>query len=93
MDIDDFDPLRAKNPGQFLWVGRLIRYKRPDLVVEAFRGLFYRLVVVGVGPFERELRRNLPDTVRLVGWASREKLAQLYAESSGFIMWERRIWA
>ncbi len=85
VDVDDFEPSAAKDPGQFLWVGRLIRYKRPDLVVEAFRGLPYRLVMVGVGPLEKELRRDLPDSVRLVGWASRRDLACLYAESSGFI--------
>ncbi len=85
VDVDDFEPSAAKDPGQFLWVGRLIRYKRPDLVVEAFRGLPYRLVIVGVGPLEKELRRYLPDNVRLVGWASRRDLVSLYAESSGFI--------
>jgi len=63
VDVDDFEPSAAKDPGQFLWVGRLIRYKRPDLVVGAFRGLPYRLVIVGVGPLEKELRRYLPDNV------------------------------
>jgi glycosyltransferase involved in cell wall biosynthesis len=85
VNVDEFEPSVAKDPGQFLWAGRLVPYKRPDLVIQAFRGLPYRLVMVGVGPLERQLRRNLPENVRLLGWSSRQDLVQLYGESSGFI--------
>ncbi len=85
VDVGDFDPARSKEPGRFLWVHRLVAYKHPDVVVEAFRGLPYRLTMVGVGPLEARLRANLPPNVELRGWVDRSELARLYAESSGFI--------
>jgi glycosyltransferase involved in cell wall biosynthesis len=85
VDVGDFDPTREKVPGSFLWVHRLVSYKHPRVVAEAFRDLPYRLTMVGVGPLEHELRANLPDNVTLLGWMSREELARLYAEASAFI--------
>jgi glycosyltransferase involved in cell wall biosynthesis len=85
VEVGEFDPTREKAPGSFLWVHRLVSYKQPFAVAEAFRGLPYRLTMVGVGPLERELRATLPDNVTLLGWTSRDELARLYAEASGFI--------
>lgn len=84
----DVDELRA-DPGavrgSFLWVGRLVPYKQPLLVAEAFRGLPQRLTMVGIGPQEEELRANLPENVELRGWISREELERLYREAAGFL--------
>jgi glycosyltransferase involved in cell wall biosynthesis len=85
VDLDDLDPTREKDPELFLWVHRLVPYKNPELVVEAFRGLPYRLIMVGVGPLEAKLRRDLPSNVELRGWIEREELVDLYARASGFI--------
>jgi glycosyltransferase involved in cell wall biosynthesis len=85
VDVADFDSSRDKEEGSFLWVHRLVPYKHPQVVAEAFRGLPYRLTMVGVGPLEQELRASLPPNVTLFGWVSRSELADLYARSSGFI--------
>jgi glycosyltransferase involved in cell wall biosynthesis len=85
VDVLEFDPTREKEPDSFLWVHRLVPYKHPHVVAEAFRRLPYRLTMVGVGPLEAELRAALPPNVRLLGWTSRTELARLYAEASGFI--------
>jgi glycosyltransferase involved in cell wall biosynthesis len=85
VDVEDFDPTREKDHGHFLWVQRLVSYKRPDLVVEAFRDLPYRLTMVGVGPLERSLRASLPTNVDLRGWVSRDELSALYGRCSGFV--------
>jgi glycosyltransferase involved in cell wall biosynthesis len=85
VDVADFDPGLEKEPGHFLWVHRLVPYKHPELVAEAFRDLPYRLTMVGVGPLERRLRSNLPPNVELRGWVEREELAQLYGRAAGFI--------
>ena len=68
-----------------MWVHRLVPYKRPEVVAEAFRGLPYRLTMVGVGPLEAKLRATIPPNVRLLGWTSRQELAALYEGSSGFL--------
>jgi glycosyltransferase involved in cell wall biosynthesis len=85
VDVDDFDPGAEKEPGRFLWVHRLVGYKRPQLVAEAFRGLPYTLTMVGVGPLEARLRAGLPPNVELLGWVGRAELARLYARASGFV--------
>lgn len=85
VEIGEFDPRRATRDGPFLWVHRLVRYKRPELVAEAFRGLPHRLTMVGVGPLEARLRDAMPPNVELRGWLSRAELAELYARASGFI--------
>jgi glycosyltransferase involved in cell wall biosynthesis len=85
VDVDDFDPGRPKEPEHFLWAHRLVKYKRPRVVVEAFRGLPYRLTMVGVGPLESELRRNLPENVELRPWLPRQELVRLFEQSSGFL--------
>jgi glycosyltransferase involved in cell wall biosynthesis len=84
--VSDFPNDVPRDPARFLWVHRLVSYKRPLEVAAAFRELpDLRLTMVGVGPLERQLRAALPPNVELLGWLSRERLAQLYATSAGFI--------
>jgi glycosyltransferase involved in cell wall biosynthesis len=85
VEVDEFDPTGEKEEGHFLWVQRLVSYKRPELVAETFRDLPYRLTMVGVGPLEGRLRASLPPNVELRGWVSREELRGLYERASGFI--------
>ncbi|MEA2378884.1 MAG: hypothetical protein QOK00_3434 [Thermoleophilaceae bacterium] len=84
--VADFPRDVERQPSHFLWVHRLVPYKRPLEVAEAFRGLpDLRLTMVGVGPLEAELRAMLPPNVELLGWTPRERLAQLFASSAGFV--------
>jgi glycosyltransferase involved in cell wall biosynthesis len=76
---------REKDPDLFLWVGRLVPYKNPELVAEAFRGLPQRLVMVGVGPLAGRLRRPLPGNVELRGWLPRAELTALFERAGGFV--------
>lgn len=85
VEVDEFEPTLDKEPGHFLWVHRLVPYKRPELVLEAFRDLPYRLTMVGLGPLEARLRKRLPTNVQLHGWMSRSELVHLYGRASGFI--------
>jgi glycosyltransferase involved in cell wall biosynthesis len=84
--VDDFPRDVPRDPTSFLWVHRLVAYKRPLEVAEAFRGLSdLRLTMVGLGPLEAELRAQLPSNVELLGWVPRERLAELFAGAGGFI--------
>src|SRR4051794_10404097 len=85
VEVDELRPRDESTRDRFLRVGRLVPYKRPLEVAEAFRDLPQRLTMVGVGPQEEELRSRLPDNVELRGWISREELRRLYAEAAGFI--------
>jgi glycosyltransferase involved in cell wall biosynthesis len=84
--VEDFPKDVEAEPGHFLWVHRLVPYKRPLEVAEAFRRLpDLKLTMVGVGPLESDLRANLPPNVELLGWISRERLARLFAGAAGFV--------
>jgi glycosyltransferase involved in cell wall biosynthesis len=85
VEVDELQPPGEAGRERFLWVGRLVPYKRPLEVADAFRGLPQRLTMVGIGPEEKELRARLPDNVELHGWISREELRRLYAEAAGFL--------
>jgi glycosyltransferase involved in cell wall biosynthesis len=85
VDVDEFAIAQEKEHDHFVWVHRLVSYKRPELVAEAFRDLPYRLTMVGVGPLEERLRRDLPPNVQLRGWMPRTELARLVASAAGFI--------
>jgi glycosyltransferase involved in cell wall biosynthesis len=85
VDVDDITPTGTKDESMFLWVHRLVAYKRPDVVIEAFRDLPYRLTMVGIGPLEQTLRARLPSNVELRSWVSREELVRLYEQAAGFI--------
>jgi glycosyltransferase involved in cell wall biosynthesis len=85
VDADDITPTAAKDESAFLWVHRLVGYKRPEVVVEAFRDLPYRLTMVGIGPLAQPVRARLPANVELRDWVSREELVRLYEEAAGFI--------
>jgi glycosyltransferase involved in cell wall biosynthesis len=84
--VQDFPRDVERDPSHFLWVHRLVPYKRPLEVAEAFRELReLRLTMVGVGPLDEALRATLPPNVELLGWTPRERLAELFAGAAGFI--------
>jgi glycosyltransferase involved in cell wall biosynthesis len=85
VDVSEFGAATEKEPGHFLWAHRLVPYKRPELVAEAFRDMPYRLTMVGVGPLEARLRERLPPNVELRSWVSRDELAGLFGRASGFV--------
>lgn len=85
VDVDDFDAGRSKDPGHFLWVHRLVPHKRPEVVIEAFRELPYRLTMVGTGMLEPAIRESLPPNVTLRGGLSRGELVELFETAAGFV--------
>lgn len=84
--VDEFHVRADRELDHFVWVHRLVPYKRPLEVAEAFRGLpELRLTMVGIGPLAGELQRTLPPNVTLRGWIEREELVELLAGAGGFI--------
>ncbi len=69
VDVEAFSPVaRASDLGDFhLMAGELVRYKRPDLAVEAFNRTGRPLVVIGGGEMLAELRALAGPNVRLLG--------------------------
>jgi hypothetical protein len=84
VDTDRFTP-GGERGDAFLYVGRLVGYKRPDLVVEAFTGLTERLVVVGDGHLLPTLRERATPNITFLGHVDEDTLLRLYRESRALV--------
>lgn len=69
----------------YLVVGRLVHYKRVDLVIEAFRRNGKRLIIVGDGPQREQWIQNLPEQITYLGNLDRPRLEQLYTQARALI--------
>ncbi len=82
--IDRFTPTRERN-GAYLFVGRLVPYKRADLAVAACSRLGRRLIVVGEGPERARLERLAGPGIAFRGWVEEAELADLYAQCTALL--------
>lgn len=69
----------------FLYVGRLVAYKRPDVVVAAFNQLNVPLVVVGVGGLSSRLKAMAKPHIRFLDYVAPDELAGLYQHCEALI--------
>jgi glycosyltransferase involved in cell wall biosynthesis len=81
---DFFSPGGARSD-YFLYVGRLVGYKRADVAVAAFAGLPYRLVVVGEGPERAALAARADANVEFVGAVDDWTLRDLYRSARALV--------
>lgn len=79
-------PFEANKEDYYITVSRLVPYKRIDLIVEAFRSMPHkRLVVIGDGPMYRELAVNTPSNVTLTGYMERNEMLKTVSRAKAFI--------
>jgi glycosyltransferase involved in cell wall biosynthesis len=71
--------------GYFLAVGRLIPYKKFNLIVDTFNKIGLPLKIVGTGNAELELRKNARPNIEFLGYVSDEELLKLYSECEALI--------
>lgn len=79
---------RTKDEGRrgFLAVGRLVPYKRFDLLIEAAKAAGFSLTIVGEGPEERRLRNlAMGSHVKILGHVSDEALPALYQNARALL--------
>ena len=82
--VDRF-AVRAEKADHFVTAGRLVSYKRVDLIAQAFRGTPYKLVVVGEGPDGEALKRYECENVQFVGHTTHAELDRLVGSARAFI--------
>jgi glycosyltransferase involved in cell wall biosynthesis len=82
--VEAFD---ATQPAEdfYLYVGQLVRYKRPDLLVEAFNASGRPLVIIGDGEMMSALKRAAKPNVRVLGWQPFESIRDYYARCRAFV--------
>jgi len=84
VDTDGF--YTSKDTSNFyLAVGRLIPYKRFDIIVEAFNHLGLPLKIAGNGPEVGRLKRMAKDNIEFLGYVKDEQLRELYAKCKAFV--------
>ncbi|MBI2634686.1 glycosyltransferase [Candidatus Peregrinibacteria bacterium] len=71
--------------GYYLAVGRLIPYKKFDLIIETFNQIGLPLKIAGTGNMEKELRLRAKGNIEFLGHVNEQKLAELYSECEALI--------
>lgn len=84
VDIDKFK-ISNEPKRYFLAGGRLVSYKKFDLIVEAFNKTGRPLKIFGSGPMERELRAMAKDNIEFLGRVSDEKRTELFQDCIAFL--------
>jgi glycosyltransferase involved in cell wall biosynthesis len=85
VDVDDF-PMGGNREDFYVVVARLVPYKRVGLLLEAFRLLpERRLVVIGEGPLLAKLRREAPANVTLLGSQSFDSMRGYLQRARAFL--------
>ena len=84
VDVERFTP-GGERTDVFLYVGRLVGYKRPELVVDSFAGLDERLLVVGGGHLETRLRARATANVSFLGEVDEQTLVDLYRSARALV--------
>jgi glycosyltransferase involved in cell wall biosynthesis len=69
----------------FLSGGRLVSYKRFDIIVDAFTKLGLPLKIFGVGPMMHDLKKRSGKNVEFLGRVSNVEKAKVYQDAIAFI--------
>ena len=86
VDIDRFYVSSADKIGDyFLLVGRMMKYKKMDLVIRAFNKMKLPLKIVGRGVEFKNLQKIAGPTIEFLGRISDRELKKIYSEVQGFI--------
>jgi glycosyltransferase involved in cell wall biosynthesis len=81
----DFFTPGGERGNDFLYVGRLVGYKSPDVLIDAFAGLPHRLAIVGEGPGRAALEQRASDNVVFLGRVDDERLRDLYRSARALV--------
>jgi glycosyltransferase involved in cell wall biosynthesis len=80
-----FNP-KLETEDYYIYFGRLIDYKYPDLVVKAFNQLGKRLIILGRGPMLEELQKIAGPTIEFItDYLSYEEIGELFGKAAAMI--------
>lgn len=84
VEIERFNFTRPREDF-YLIISALVPYKRVDLAVDTCSRLNRRLVVIGAGPEESDLRRRAAPCVTFLGWQSNDVVRDHYERCRAFL--------
>jgi glycosyltransferase involved in cell wall biosynthesis len=79
-------PLHEEREDYDLMVTALVPYKRVELAIAAAAAAGTRLVIIGTGPMQARLARDLPPNVELAGHVSRDKIVERLSRARTLIL-------
>jgi glycosyltransferase involved in cell wall biosynthesis len=83
----EVERFRIGEPGDHvLFVGELVRHKRPELAIEAAAAAGRPIKVVGAGPELERLRARYRTGAEFLGRVGDSRLADLYAEAAALVV-------
>lgn len=86
VEVENFKIVpKEKIGGYFLLVGRMMKYKRMDLAIEAFNELKLPLKIAGRGMEHSALKKIAGPTIEFLGRVSDKELEKLYSEAQAFL--------
>ena len=89
VDLSWIEPASEPAEDFYLHVAGFVPYKRDSLVVETFRRMKHRLIVVGDGPGRAALERRATPNIEFVGRIDDAALARLYRRARALIYPQR----
>ena len=86
VDINAYLPgKQSEVKDYFLFVSRLVSYKKCDLVIDAFNDLGLPLKVIGRGPDKKYLQKKAKNNIEFLGYLSNEEMKKYYQEAKAFV--------
>lgn len=84
VDVEQFHQSDAVTD-EFIWVGQLVPYKRPDIAVDAFTRSGRKLHVIGDGSMLAELKKRAGPNVRFTTRMKFDQLREAYATARALV--------
>ena len=84
VDLEKFQ-LQKEREDYFLFVSRLVPYKKADLIIRAFTAMGLPLKVVGEGPQLEECRKVAGANVSILGGLAGDRVAELMARARALV--------
>ena len=85
IDTEFFTPTYDNREDFYLMVTALAPYKQVAQAIEAFTKLGRSLLIIGSGQLFAQLRRGLPENVKLLGWQSNKTVRDHYRRCRAII--------
>lgn len=86
VNIDLFKPGSLSSvKDYFLFVSRLVPYKKCDLVIDAFNDLKLPLKIIGRGPEKKRLMKKANSNIEFLGYLSDKEIKKYYQEAHAFV--------
>jgi len=82
---EKFKPVTNPKGDYYFSIGRLIPYKKFDLIVETFNQLGLPLKIAGIGPDFNKIRKMAKKNVEILGHVDDKTLTELYANSKALL--------